>query len=510
MKMTWFGLKAGVTSPVRTPQPLKSILVQVCAFIPALLVSAQSFNQIKSFPGIAFDPSTGAYTNSGGAYPQAQLTLAGATLYGTTPAAGSSGSGTIFKINTDGSDFVVLRNFAAGALNSATQQFTNSDGQQPQSKLLVSGGTVFGAATFGGTLGNGTLFKVGTNGAGFTVLRTFANGPSDGANPHGNLVLTSAGILYGATELGGTGGAGIVYRIDTNGDNFAIAHHFDYSQANGAMPMAGLILSGSTLYGTTYAGGSSGWGTIFRFDTTVSTFAVLKSFPAPNPLDLSGTNSGGYHPQAQLELSEGFLYGTTAYGGASSNGTVFVITTNGTGFAVLHNFSALLPYPFGLGTNSDGANSSGNPVVLGNKLYGTTQHGGETGSGTIFKLNTNGSNFSVIRHFSQNNDGGGVPAAGLLLSGATFYGSTQFGGQASAGTLFGLAVPGPQLTITRAGTNVILSWPSDDLGFTLQSNLNLGPLTIWSPVFPLPVVVNNRYTVTNAASDAACFYRLGQ
>jgi len=135
--------------------------------------------------------------------------------------------------------------------------------------------------------------------------------------------------------------------------------------------MAGLILSGSTLYGTTYAGGSFGWGTIFRFDTDASVPSPCSRVsPLPNPLDLSGRTAVANHPQAQLELSEGLLYGTTAYGGrASANGTVFDIHHNGTGFAVLHNFSALLPYPFGLGTNSDGANSSGNLVVLGNKLY---------------------------------------------------------------------------------------------------------------------------------------------
>jgi uncharacterized repeat protein (TIGR03803 family) len=508
MKMTWFGRKTRMTPPLGTPQPLKSIVVQACAFIPALLVSAQSFNQLKSFPTVALDPSSGLYTNSDGAYPQAQLTLAGATLYGAAPVAGSAGSGTIFKINTNGSGFAVLRSLAAAAVNSATQQLTNSDGAQPRSRLLVAGGTVYGTALYGGTLGNGTLFKVGTNGGDFTVLRTFANGPSDGANPHGNLVLASSGLLYGTTELGGTGGGGIAYRIDTNGSNFAIVHHFGYSAANGAQPMAGVLLSGDTLYGTTYSGGSSGWGTVFSLDTTVSNFTLLKSFPAPNPPDFSGTNIGGHRPRAPLELAAGRLYGTTTYGGASSNGTVFAVSTNGADFAVLHNFSALPPSPYGWGTNTDGANSLGNLVVLGNKVYGTTQYGGETGSGTIFKVNTNGSNFSVIRTFSQDNGGGGISAAGLLLSGATFYGSTQNGGDAYAGTLFSLAVPGPQLSITRAGTNVILSWPSDDLGFTLQSTPNLGPSAIWSSNPPPPVVVNNRYTVTNAVSGGVRFYRL--
>jgi len=150
-------MKARITPPARTLQFLKSMLVQVCAFLPALFVSAQVVNQIKSFPAVALDPSTGFYTNSDGAYPRAPLTLAGATLYGAAIVAGSSGSGTIFKINTDGSGFAVLRSLAAATDNSATQQLTNSDGAQPQSRLLVAGDTVYGTALYGGALGNGTL-----------------------------------------------------------------------------------------------------------------------------------------------------------------------------------------------------------------------------------------------------------------------------------------------------------------------------------------------------------------
>ncbi len=84
MKTTWSDEIARPAPPVRTPQLLNSILVQVCAFVPMLVGSAESYNQIKSFPAIAFDPSTGAYTNRGGAYPQGPLTVAGDTLYGTT------------------------------------------------------------------------------------------------------------------------------------------------------------------------------------------------------------------------------------------------------------------------------------------------------------------------------------------------------------------------------------------------------------------------------------------
>src|SRR5258706_165598 len=83
----------------------------------------------------------------------------------------------------------------------------------------------------------------------------------------------------------------------------------------GAGPVGGLILSGETLYGTTYYGGSSGNGTVFAVNTDGTGFTNLHSF----------TYSDGANPSAGLALTANMLYGTTEYGGNMQHGTVFAI-----------------------------------------------------------------------------------------------------------------------------------------------------------------------------------------
>jgi uncharacterized repeat protein (TIGR03803 family) len=129
------------------------------------------------------------------------MVLSGNTLYGTTLLGGTTGSGTVFKINTDGGGFTTLYNF-----NGA------SDGAQPYAGLVFSGGTLYGVTYAGGSSGQGTLFRVNTDGTGFVTLHTFAGG-ADGANPRGDLVL-GGNVLYGTTSKGGTSNFGTVFSFN--------------------------------------------------------------------------------------------------------------------------------------------------------------------------------------------------------------------------------------------------------------------------------------------------------
>jgi uncharacterized repeat protein (TIGR03803 family) len=96
------------------------------------------------------------------------------------------------------------------------------------------------------------------------------------------------------------------------------------------------------------------------------------------------------------------------------------------------------------------------------------------------------------------------------------YGTADFGGSSGNGTVFSLALgsvsaPAPTLTIVPSGTNVILTWPTDAAGFTLQSTTNLVSPVIWTNVSPGAVVVNGQYAVTNSVfSGTQKFYRLSQ
>ncbi len=497
------------------------LVVLILAGLLATSAAAQTLTTRHSFTE-TYTNSDGAYTNSDGANPAAALILSGNTLYGTAYDAGTNGNGTVFAITTNGTNFTVLHSFTATSTNSAGA-YTNRDGANSVVGLVLSGNTLYGTAFSGGTNGNGTVFAVNTNGTGFTNLHSFtttytnrvgAYTNRDGANPAAGLILLG-GALYGTAWEGGTNGNGTVFAVSTNGTGFTNLHSFTATDPNtgtnsdGANPPAGLILSGNTLYGTAKYGGTNGNGTVFAVNTNGTGFTNLHSFTALN----NYTNSDGANPYAGLILSGSTLYGTAGQGGSNGYGTVFAVNTNGTGFTNLHSFTAIDP---NTSTNSDGANPYAGLILSGNTLYGTAFYGGTNGNGAVFAVNTNSTGFTNLHSFNSYSSEGASPEAGLIIAGNTLYGTTDNGGGfANNGTVFSLSYPSPELTITRSGTNVNMTWPNGVAGysysaFTLQSTPNLVSAAVWSTVSPAPVVVNGRNAVTNSISGARQFYRLSK
>ena len=320
----------------------------------AINTDGTGFTNLYSFTG-----------GSDGSLPQGGLILSGNTLYGTTLHGGSSGYGTVFAVNVDGTGFTNLYGFTAASGSPAT----NSDGAYPQSTLVLSGNVLYGTAGGGGSSGYGTLFAVNTDGTSFTNLHTFTGG-SDGANPYGGVVLSS-NALYGTAYSGGNSGKGTVFAVNIDGAGFT--NLYSFTGSGGANTFAGLILSGNTLYGTAYGGGSLGAGTVFAINTDGTGFTNLHSFTV-----IDGTS-----PYAGLILSDNTLYGTASLGGGANNGTVFKIKTNGTAFTNLYSFTGCSGV---LRTNSDGANPYASLILSGNTLYGTARIGGSFGFGTVFSL----------------------------------------------------------------------------------------------------------------------------
>jgi uncharacterized repeat protein (TIGR03803 family) len=409
---------------------------------------------------LADQASAQTYTNvhvfnypSDGAKPQAGLILSGNTLYGTTSGGGGEwGYGTVFKVDTDGSYPTNFYTFKA--VSEPDFPHTNSDGAYPQAGLVLSGNSVYGTTGSGGAAGNGTVFRVNTDGSSFTNLHNFTavgfNGINgDGASPLAGLVL-SGNSLYGTASSGGTNGEGTVFAINTDGTGFRNLYSFTTTDpttgtnSDGSFPSAGLILSGSILYGTTVGGGAYGNGTIFAINTNGSDFTNLYSFTA-GALDENGnlTNSDGANPQAGLILAGNTLYGTASGGGLAANGTVFAVSTDGTGFTNLYSFS---DNGGNFGPNGDGADPIAGLFLSGYTLYGTANQGGASANGTVFAININGTGFTNLFNFNGYvNNIGALPSAGVILSGDTLYGTTLAGGY-QYGTVFGLtiALPGQQ------------------------------------------------------------------
>jgi uncharacterized repeat protein (TIGR03803 family) len=376
---------------------LRRCVVLVCVVL--LLTSplfSQTFITLHSFTG-----------GSDGGFPYAGLTRDPAgNLYGTT-SGGPVGLGTVFKIDTSNNQ-TVLHSFIGG-----------SDGTYPRAGLTRdAAGNLYGTTWRGGSSGAGTVFKIDTSNH-ETVLYSFTGG-SDGGFPYAGLTRDPAGNLYGTTVQGGSSGAGTVFKIDTS--NYETVLHSFTGGSDGGYPYAGLTWDASgNLYGTTVQGGSSGYGTVFKIDTS-NNETVLYSFIA---------GSDGAQPEADLIMdAAGNLYGTTMSGGSVGLGTVFKIDTSNHE-TVLYSFTG----------GSDGAYPQAGLIrdASGN-LYGTTTGGGSGGSGIVFKIDTS-YNETVLYSFTGGSDGA-QPEAGLIMDAlGNLYGTTYQGGASYGGTLFELQMP---------------------------------------------------------------------
>ena len=301
--------------------------------------------------------------NFGGRHPSGNLTLSGTTLYGMTPFGGIHGAGDIFQIGTDGTGARELYTFFAG----------NSNGYYPDGSLTLSGTTMYGMAEDGGNTvndasGGGTLFSIGTDGT-FNLLYEFGSIPNDGAHPfYGNFTKIGS-TLYSVTGQGGStggGGAGTVFRINSDGTAPQVVHSFDGS--DGLFPEGSMTLGGSTFYGMTYRGGNNGQGVVYSVNSDGTGFRDLHTF--------TGAGEDGSSPFGGLVISGSTLYGMTSGGGAYGEGEIFSIGTDGSDYDDLLDFNG-----------SNGASPSGDLILSDSTLYGMTSGGGANNDGTIFAYN---------------------------------------------------------------------------------------------------------------------------
>jgi len=214
--------------------------------------------------------------------------LSGSILYGPTHYGGHSEGGTVFAINTNGSGFTNLHNFAGGPAESSTSL----------GGLVLSGNTLFGPSFNG----DGVVFAINTDGTGFTNLHSFAG--ADGSRPYGILTL-SGSTLYGTAYSGGSNGGGTVFAVNTDGTGFTNLHNFPAAPGEGVNPSGGVALSGNTLYGTTFLGGSGGMGTIFSLSFTpqLSIAASGTNVILSWPTNVAGFDYTGYTLQCATNLN---------------------------------------------------------------------------------------------------------------------------------------------------------------------------------------------------------------
>lgn len=244
-------------------------------------------------------------------------------------------TGKIFKLNTDGTGYEVLHQFSPNIFDDSIEAWTNSDGDLVwDEELLLSGTTLYGTAIRAGRFGGGTVFKLNTDGSGFTVLKHFTRQETiDLVFPTLSPLLSLSGdTLYGSwgnAEASGILDSGAVFKLNTDGTGFSVLKQFDplvsddeagsYTNSDGAFPVIGPVIGGS-LYGTTSWGGRFGLGTVFKMNSDGTGFAVIAHF---GDSDLPvGTDT---HVPTRLVRFADSLFVSAPYGGTGGGGAIFRI-----------------------------------------------------------------------------------------------------------------------------------------------------------------------------------------
>lgn len=334
-----------------------------------------------------------------------------------------------------GSTPVALAATAAGNLTGllALGASPSTNGSSVRGDVLLGADGNFYLAPSGGTTNNlGGLVRITPAGAA-TLVKTL-NGSPEGAVPYAGVIEGPAGTYYGTSFYGGEFNLGAVFRIGSDG-SYTTLHSFTNASQGGFFPYAGLVLVGTDLYGTTLRGGPSDAGTVFKVSTGGGAGSTIATFDGNN----------GRNPEGALALGpDGNLYGTTLIGGAADRGTVFRITPSGT-LTTLHSFPALGTFVNGVATNAGGANPrAALTLAADGNFYGTAYQGGRAGYGVVFRMTPTGT-MSVVHDFAGSPSEGGFPLSAVaLLADGSLAGTTERGGASGAGTVWRIANGGYQ------------------------------------------------------------------
>lgn len=427
-----------------------------------------------------------------GKFPLGGLVKVGSRYYGVASDGGVNSGGTVFKVTpVSGSTNWDLGLFTplGGTLDDpeTTPVETVPNGKKPWGTLVDSGsGVLLGTTETGGNIDRGVVFKVPTSGARLgriDLIKHFAGGATDGANPRSGLWKSKAdGFFYGTTFAGGTNNLGTVYRLNSLGTTFQMVTNME--SLKGSKPQASLVeppVADGFLYGTCSEGGANGVGSVFKvgrdsvgapinagnvasFNTTdgrapLSGLVFATDGLAYGTTDQGGVgglggifritpgvslrsaasfvSTGGANPRAAVSAGpDGVLFGTTFDGGATADGSIFRVTEDGT-YSTVASFSG-----------ADGANPYAPLIVAADgTIFGSTYKGGSNERGTLFRLTTDGTIQPLIKFSGTVAPKGTNPRGTMVRAGNDFFGVTEKGGANDKGTIFKMTVNTPGSTV---------------------------------------------------------------
>lgn len=369
--------------------------------------------------------------------PTTDLTFANGLLWGTTYGGGSSsnhrckrGCGTVYWVDpydpSGPHGYKSLYSFQGAPDGAIPEGGLNPNGGSGYQGSSV--GQLYGTTYSGGHDGSncyagfgcGTVFSINAEPSPSlveTVLYRFSGSP-DGSNPSGGrrYVSGSLQLFYGTTQYGGQYGYGTVYSVSASGQE-SVVYSFKGGRGDGAYPVGDVatkacLPSACTLYGVTREGGKSNVGTIFQITVPAAIETPLYSFES---------RYGDEPVGVTLDSKRNTLYGAASRDGLNNRGSIFAFSLSKSKFSVIHSFTGTV------GAH-DGALPYARPLYYRNVLYGTTQGGGNTSDGTVYRITLSDDSECVIHSFGkQDGQRPDAPLREFDTPSVMLYGTTALG-----------------------------------------------------------------------------------
>jgi uncharacterized repeat protein (TIGR03803 family) len=348
-----------------------------------------------------------SFIENQGRYPNSDLCLASnGKLYGMTSEGGGWNYGILFEYDPATSTYTKKLEFEG-----------ETNGRNPYGSLMqASNGKLYGMTYSGGINNYGVLFEYDPITSIFTKKLDFDETTS-GREPYGSLIQASNGKLYGMTYRGGTNGYGVLFEYDPTTSTYT--KKLDFNLDNGATPWGSLIqTSNGKLFGMTSEGGVNFWGVLFEYDPATSTYTKKLDFDSDN---------GGFPVGSLMQASNGKLYGMTSEGGVNFLGVLFEYDPATSTYTKKLEFEG----------ETNGRNPCGSLMQASNgKLYGMTSQGGANDLGVLFEYDPPTSTYTKKLDFDEATSGM-LPYGSLIqASSGKLYGMTHNGGKNYFGVLF--------------------------------------------------------------------------
>jgi len=328
-------------------------------------------------------------------------------LWGTTNDGGSTLSGTLFKLDTDGNNYGLTYDWQSLNL-----------GKSPHTGLLqASNDKLYGVTFQDGPLFGGVLFEYDYVTQTYTNKHSFID--ATGSFPEGAVIQASNGKLYGLAGFGGAFSLGVLYEYDLSTNTYTNLVDFDGPIFGGGIHGSLVEAPNGNLYGVSSHGGTLGFGTIFEYNISTSTMTTK--------INLDSINSG-YHPYGGLMLaSNGKMYGLSQFGGTQNMGLMYEYDY------VSNTITKLVDF---LGTSNGSFPYDELFEASNGKLYGLTYEGGTSNAGTLFEYDIATNTHTVKFNFDGGINGSNPKGKFMESSNGKLYAYTSFGGAFNKGVLF--------------------------------------------------------------------------